>query len=324
MKGYFSRITKQSGLRFSGQKAQPSLFSVGEPTADNLSPIEAEEAIMIPPAIPVKRSMGRRETRRSETPDAPKKRAAAPEQGENPNQPSVTETPVIIGEDSDKEPVLKERRLVTPPVGKVRHPSPVKTGNDLLSEKPSSELSVADQTGFKETKNREQSMPSTAEPVAVESLEPKEFKPAESLSSPEKQKKEYFSKTAEIIKKGETGTTEIQNILFHEVREWVAAAPANREMPAADAPGQPEVIITKQVAQSRSPGVITVREKPHRENAETSEPMEQSFDLSIGTISVIIEEAEKLAQPVPPPQTNNRQQAQETKREFSRLSRNYL
>ena len=323
MKGYFSRITKQSGLRFSGQKALPSLFLAGEPTADNRSPIETEETIMIPPAIPAKRSMGGREARRSETPDAPPKSAAAPEQSENPSRPSFTETPVIIGGESDKEPVLKELRLVTPPVAKVKHPSPVKTGNDLLSEQPSSEFSVAEQTVFKETKNRERPKPSTVEPVAVEPLESKEFKPAESLSPPEKQKKEYFSKTAEIIKKGETGTAEIQNVLFHEVREWVAAAPANREMPAADAPGQPEVTITKQVAPSRSPGVLTVREKSHRENAETSEPMEQSFDLSIGTISVVIEGAENPPQPVPP-QTNNRQRTQETKREFSRLSRNYL
>ena len=323
MKGYFSRITKQSDLRFSGQKAPPSLFSAGEPTADNRSPIETEETIIIPPAIPAKRSMGGREARRSETPDVPPKSAAAPEQGENPSRPSVTETPVIIGGESDKEPV-KGRRLVTPPVGKVKHPSPVKTENDLLGEKPSSEFSVAEQTVFKEPKNRERPMPPTAEPVAVEPLEPKEFTPAESLSSPGKQKKEYFSKTAEIIKKGETGTAEIRNVLFHEVREWVAAAPANREMPAADAPGQPEVTITKQVAQSRSPGVLTVREKSHRENVETSEPMEQSFDLSIGTISVVIEDEEKPAQPVTLPQTNNRQRTQETKREFSRLSRNYL
>jgi hypothetical protein len=74
--------------------------------------------------------------------------------------------------------------------------------------------------------------------------------------------------------------------------------------------------------------VTAAGETGRAENTERAEPprvAEQTFDLSIGTISVVIEEAEKSPRPEPaPPAAGSQHGTQETKREYSRLSRHYL
>ena len=228
------------------------------------------------------------------------------------------------GETSVVKHVLKDRRTVSAEANNLKKPPPLTEEINDRQDPISDGFFVTGQSFFKESERSGEGNERTVRPVAAEPFEPDVSKPAESSSSPEKQPKEYFSKTAEIIEKGETSTAEIQNIIFQEVQEWAAATPDDSEMPLGNDPGHPEIVITKHFEQSKSPGVIYIRENSSRENERLAEPLEQSFDLSIGTISVVIEEAETSAHLAAPPQTNNRPPSTDAKREFSRLSRSYI
>lgn len=137
---------------------------------------------------------------------------------------------------------------------------------------------------------------------------------------------QYFQKTTEILEKGSDATPlEIQQILLQEVRQWAAETPditeyAETEIVEAK---QPTVKIVPAPTAEES---IVVRENSALRGDENQGLEEQNLSLSIGTISIIVEDAN---QPTPTENVavvrpNNENRGGETKRQFSSLRRHYL
>jgi hypothetical protein len=137
----------------------------------------------------------------------------------------------------------------------------------------------------------------------------------------------FFVRTAEIIEKGgDVAPQDIGSILMQEVREWVSAEPET-EVGEKPQPLTPEIRVIKEASQiEREPGVRVIGEKTAQEfPRETAALEEQSFELSIGSISVVIEGDENPPAPVRTIQNNpgpSREPA--AKRSYSRFGRNYL
>jgi hypothetical protein len=327
MKGYFSRIAKQSGIRFSEQRAGKPPTPAGEPVAESLSPLHREETFVIPSPLQGKKLGGALETRRAVKPEVSQKHETAANIVTEKKLKSETsqDTSIRTVHYPAEEPDLKERHMVSAQTENNEDQSTVKSDVSVSGDKPTAGLSVSKQTVFMESGRRDGTIQQSGQALAAELAERDAVKPSEHFSDPDTESKNYFSKTAEIIEKGEAGTTEIQKILLQEVQEWVAASPVSFDILDEKVKKPQGAIVRKEVAQPEEPHVVAVRGKVQPENTERSEFAEQTFDLSIGTITVVIEDSEKSRQPEPPPQTaHNQNSGRETKREFSRLSRNYI
>jgi hypothetical protein len=161
---------------------------------------------------------------------------------------------------------------------------------------------------------------------AISADQPGKLTPPETLITETVEQPRFFVKTAELIEKGEASSDDIGGILFQEVRQWVSSGPAEPQAPAANPEAVETVTVRDINHREREPGTVMIGERFHQErSSEPAALAEQNFNLSIGTISVIIEDPEKPAEPVrviqnEPAQNNS----SDTKREFSRFSRNYL
>ncbi|MFN0140322.1 MAG: hypothetical protein ACKVQW_09575 [Pyrinomonadaceae bacterium] len=173
----------------------------------------------------------------------------------------------------------------------------------------------------------------------------------------------YFARTAQLIDGQEAAPEEARTILLHEIQEWVAAgalpdaeivSTVGEVKPAAKAiqeivkalepePGVvrirekhvDETATTQETVTTLEPhpGVVRIREKHVEETAtaeahrQSADVEEQNFNLSIGTISVVIEGDDRPAQP--PAESGRAQPTTQSSRNnagdrFSRLSRSYL
>lgn len=140
---------------------------------------------------------------------------------------------------------------------------------------------------------------------------------------------------AEIIDRSDVITAEAQTILLKRVQEWIAAGPAApekrdvmKEKIQASSPGE-----HSEIAQpwESEPGVVRIGRtdrpefRPHDRPMKTmSDIQEQVFDLSIGTISVVIEDDKNSPQLAPSRQSESGQGKRESRPSSSRLSRNYI
>lgn len=142
--------------------------------------------------------------------------------------------------------------------------------------------------------------------------------------------KKFFEKTVEIVDGQTAGPAEAHTILLREVKEWIAAGQnASEDVPAdvADSAAEP---LTDTMPSERQPGIVRIMEGRRSKAApevvqevSTATLSEQNLELSIGTISVIVEGEER--QPQSPPAPTARQPgASETPRRTSSLSRHYL
>jgi hypothetical protein len=134
--------------------------------------------------------------------------------------------------------------------------------------------------------------------------------------------KEFFTRTVELLTGEGTAAADSQAILLREVQEWVAASPI--EPPVAPAaPAMRDMARAGPVSPSRAAEATVIRENRPAEESARQQPLEQRFELSIGTIDVIIEEAEKPRATEPRPARAEKVAPAEERR-FSRLSRGYL
>jgi hypothetical protein len=324
MKGYLSRIATQSGLRFSS-KGAVSPRRAREPHAGPPpEPLDREETVIVPPPVESKSSEAGA-LKRGTTSERPapenialkpdRKKAMAksdPEQVLAPSAPETTASPVggeTVLITPETEISRKKQALSSDesPVSTASESAPVELVQSVLVE-PSSI-----------TEQQEKQSP---DPSRAVSTEPE---------APEKQpEKHYFTRTAEIIGERVAEPAEVQTILLREIQEWAVAGTASE---AADKSVESvafssETIKTKEFVRITEPeaGVVRIGEKrlPASVPQEASRIDEQSFDLSIGTISVVIEGDERPPQPAPAPRADNRQNGHDTGRRPSRLGRNYL
>lgn len=308
MKGYFSQIAKQSGLRLTGQPDLPRPISKSEASSGS-APLHFEETVMVPSPLAGENALSASRTSRPDTAAAKKGPAERRTKKERPGTAPVSGSAHVAGDTGEPAGSLTPASMEKNPDTALLPDNPHLAGDRSETAGPLPAPRVIEETVFVEERN-------SSTTLSAESTK--------NTDRSETQAKKYFSKTAEIIERGDTEAAEVQKILFQEVQQWVRDSPAFDT--AEKGPGErPETILITEAARTGPREVTGFRESAPAENAERPRVTEQTFDLSIGTISVVIEEAEKSPRPEPaPPAAGSRHVTQETKREHSRLSRHYL
>lgn len=324
MKGYFSRIAKHSGLRFSGQEAR-SRSSAGDVSkTGHTFPLEKLETVLIPASQSPETSGEIREKGHSENPGPPRGDASAPSHKEPPRKSLVPETPQELKGIPDQQPVVETR---TAPPSESVDAGPPPVGDDerkrtATSSPDSSVVEIA--SSVEGDRQTVEDQPPRAEPPLREPRVIVEVQDIVAADSKE-QRKNFFTKTAEAMDIGDLGKDEVQRILLQETQEWVAASESETDPVQIETPRELEAIVVKESATPTRELVVADPDRREAENVEKERLEEQVLDLSIGTISVVIEDAEKSEREKPPPRPVDNQTAKkETKREYSRLNRNYL
>jgi hypothetical protein len=329
MKGYLSRIASQSGLRFSSKGAVAPRREKEPQAGLGPEPLEREETVNVPPPAESNRSTaGALKRGRTSGRHAPENVALKPDRKKAMAKSGPEPVLAPAAPEMTASPVGGETILVTPEP----ESSPQK---QVISSNQSPASTAA---GSAPAELVESVM---VEPAALTDQHQKQASnPSRAVSSePEASKKQpekrYFTKTAEIIGGRVDDPVEVQTILLREVQEWAAAGAASEAAEGAAADKSVEsvaissqAIETKEVVRIPEPeaGVVRIGEKRLAASVpqEASRIDEQRFDLSIGTISVVIEGDERPPQPAPAPRADNRQNGHDTGRRPLRLGRNYL
>ncbi len=329
MKGYLSRIASQTGLRFSAKGAVPPRVAGETPAETPPSPLDREETVMVPPSVETK-SADDGALKRGSTPERPAAETAAPKPDQSKKRAGSVRKKVAAGSvpETLAAPILE----TTVPV----EPGPAKQRKmEALSSDESSVSNAAETEPTDIVKTVYAKPPVTREQHEKHTQDPGKNAPTATKEPEKRPEKHYFSKTAEIIGGRDAEPVEVQTILLREIQEWVAAGNTAEAEPRAEADRSAEsVALNAETLESQEvvsmkepePGIVRIGEKRHRESIpkEASRIEEQSFDLSIGTISVVIEGDEGPPQPAPAPRADNQPNGQDRGRGRSRLGRNYL
>lgn len=300
MKSYFSQLAKQSGLRFAEQSGKTRQVKTLPP-----APLHEENTILIAPDSPAEKTQ----------------------------KPSLQNALTPLPETPKTSPKPKSKGAETKPVETftAEKPKPLESFVSSQNIEIASEIHIEN---YSEIKPVEQKEKKSAELPGVEQIVFKETGFTESLKTPEANpevsetklveaqtnQKEYFKKTGELLETDDADRQEIQQILLQEVHEWVSDTPVFAESENVEVK-EPSIKILPPIERE----TVLVREPFAHQQDEKQGLEEQNFNLSIGTISIVIEEAEKPSPPENiPPKTSGESKTAETKRQFSRLSRNYL
>jgi hypothetical protein len=321
MKGYLSRIARQSGLRYSQPGFEARALTAGSRIADALPP-DVEQTVMVGPALPeIKDAVA------LESKGAQKKQTGLEQEH---TEDAGKSHEVRIREDiAMQAPIQREmqtrlagRRTAAAAIENSDNATRLAPQNPLIEDRVSGAPRVVEQIALKEPDSSEDGREQTRHADSAERAGVLEAKPSETTSGPVTETKEYFARTAGILNNKETVTPELQAVVLQEVQEWVAASPAGPQIAQADSQMRDAVHVAK-AAQSRAPAVVTIRASEQLDKPDQTRPIEQKFDLSIGAINVTIEESEKPRPPERPTQQPNKA-ARDNESRFSRLSRSYL
>lgn len=323
MAGYFSRIAKQTGLRFSQPAAKKRQPTMSETAGKDPLPIEVDETKMVAPSQPDQSMRTGRERPRAQTTAASRIRTDASEQLSSAERQVVRKEPHLndpTGKLQEKRKEIIETDSITLGPSETLKPTGVQPGSGLrveanLVEAAASHdtITPADETAVERTLKRRE--PASSEVRVVGDTSDQEI-------TRDATGKGYFIKTAEIIERGDADPAEIRHVLLREVQEWAAGSTA--EAAGSDTvKKEAEPQIAKQVVRPLPERTDLIGENIRNERAETEGLAEQVFELSIGTINVVIED-EKPKQPEPAPRATTQNAAKPASREFSRLSRRYL
>jgi hypothetical protein len=306
MKGYFSKLAKQSGLRHA--QTSGNLRSRSEKSFEN-APLHREETVLVAPET------ARTETAKNVQNVVPPIETPIGEKTFADNQSATEPIRVNASETTEKQITAPFEEQIFQ-AESLPFESNVKNSTDQNFS--SGEITKTDdsltieQIVFKEADKISASETSESnEPLKSEVVEAKPIQT------------EYFQKTSELIESGTASPLEIQQILFREVQEWV------RDSPTAETIEQAEEIIEKRnevraiVAPIEQKSVVLQESlQAVAENAEKLQ--EQNFSLSIGNISITVEEPENKVQTEIVSQNRTTAANQTEKRPYSRLSRYYL
>jgi len=329
MKGYLSRIASQTGLRFSAQGAGPPRVA-GETRAESPpAPLDREEIVMVPPSVETK-SADAGALKRGSTPERLTAETAAPKPDQSKTRAGTVREKVAAGSvpETLAAPVLETTFPVEPGTAKPTKMEAFSSDGSLVSNAAETEPTEIVKTVYVKP-------PAITEQHEKHAQDPGKNAPTAPKEPEKRPEKHYFSKTAEIIGGRDAEPVEVQTILLREIQEWVAAGNTAEAEPRAEAGRSVESValgaetLETQELVSRTepePGIVRIGEKRHRESIpkEALRIKEQSFDLSIGTISVVIENDERPPQPAPAPRADNKPNGQDRGRGRSRLGRNYL
>ena len=308
MTGYFSRIARQGGARIAGDAGQRA----GTPTSkteSHLSPIDHDKTVMVPPRASSDGPASKPARADVDTAVQDKTRGQKTQRSTSAIDSATKSLPAEDRPAIPLEPVGEEVRLIKPE-----------------ATRDSSHLNVSPSPTPTERKTE------TLKPIAVDESAKRILTDPLTAETPAKKSTEnrFFEKTAEIVKGQTAQPAEGHTILLREVQEWIAAGQPAPDEVSADVADPAEPLADTSRASERQPGVVRIvenrRSKPApREVKEvsTTDFSEQYFELSIGSISVVVEDDERPPAPAPA-RIAAQPAARETPRRTSRLSRHYL
>ncbi len=140
---------------------------------------------------------------------------------------------------------------------------------------------------------------------------------------------EYFSRTAAILEMGGAAKEDIESKVLQDVQEWIAAANQASET-ANEKPVSEEAVAVTQARSAQTHAMVRAREEIASERAAGTRPLEQSFSLSIGTISVILDTPQTPSPPAPsappaiPAQQGGNGPVRDPVSRFSRMNRSFI
>ena len=310
--GYFASIARHSGLQISGQHQPTRRSSAARP--ELLAPLDVEETVMVPPATddaPMRVPAGEpHPTVDHDSTPAPieSRRAGDPAPAAiplpNPLPPTQPPPAAPRGEHiemPEADPLPVAARLVTPQGTDA--PTPIAAA--LPQANPTLSARIPEQ------------------PVQTDEHRT-EFRPRIEKAPA------YFTRTAELLAAAAPDPAETQTVMLREVHEWIAdgpvAAAARIEPPAPSAP----IVMAGDEAPRppREPGVRRIRTShdpvPVIESAAAQASIEeQRLELSIGTISVVIEGEGRMRPPAHTPPERQIERPSPPRR-TPRLRRHYL
>ncbi len=329
MKGYFHSIARQTGLQIPGrgpatQKAGELRSGVSSESSSPIAPIDKEETVVVPPSVE-SRGDAQKSIRKQETSLVKIKprtqnseetsEARAKEARPIANQAVIQPAPEAARDESDSVSTAEEEQGEAK---KAKQESTERVSASDIQAAPPQTIETIKKKAFKGHLN-------STEKKQNGQRESQEGSAHEPEGPTKGSEQDYFTHTAEIIGGQEAEPEEVQTILLHEIQEWVAGI----EVPAESAS---EEIETHSVLQQEEPvpGVIRIGQKRSSESV-VEEPRiqppgieEQNFDLSIGTINVVIEGEDKAPVPAPAPPSPLGQSKEDTGNRFSRLKRSFL
>jgi len=313
MSGYFSHIAGQSGLRF----VEPRPSSAGtvthgaHPRSSKISPIDVEEVVEAPSTLDTNNAMS------SKTDDAPttisEDKSMTVRNRADGSAMSNQPRPMVVP--SEIQDLIREEV----PIVRFGGDTSSKRGIQTVDSKPSRPIGERAIVGeHSET---------------VHELRTKESVTA--VSSEQQQGIKHFRRIAEIIDGSAMEPAEVQKILLQEIQEWIAAEPVAPEKSGVMKEGNQASSPRKQreVAQpwEPEPGVVRIGRTERPELRPHDQPVnaipdiqEQVLDLSIGTISVVIEDDKRPPQLAPVRRSESGQGKRESRPSLSRLSRHYI
>ena len=301
MSGYFSRIARQGGARIAGAGG-PRPKAPTANTESHFLPIDHEETVMVLPRA----SSGVPASKLAQ-PNAVEDHTRAQKvakQSTSAIEPATEISPAEAKRPTLLEPIREEVKLIEPEATwDFSHvpPSPTPEGKKIETLKQ------------------------------IESAKEISARPRTAETPPEKStEKKFFERTVEIVEGQTAEPAEVHTILLREVQEWIAAGQtAPDEVTAGVADFAAEPIPDTSLPSEREPGVVRIAERRAKPSPELVQEVsmtdfrEQNFELSIGSISVVVEADERPPAPAPAPLAAQ-PAARETPRTMPRLSRHYL
>lgn len=311
MNGYFSRIAKQGGARFSTGEERRS-GSMKRQVEDPM-PLDRHETVMISPDNRISESLMRSpDDAESITKRGDASRSGRGERSTKPVESASRRRSPRQVEKAPVEPIVEEVKLVD--AKRPRSAAPVQSPAAAFSESDDDTTQHGPVSKTQKSNTKEKRQTDTANSEIPD--------------------KEFFERTSEIIQGREAEPSVVQTILIQEVQEWIAAGhnSADEIMTDADADPQLEKSDEKQSIVERKPGVVRIGDSKRPDVASdaiqelspsTTELNEQNFEISIGSISVVIDGEEPVSRPAPTPAAPLSGSSSASPR-MSRLSRHYL
>lgn len=313
MSGYFSHMARQSGLRFAEPRPSSAgtLIQGARPRSSKIAPVDVEEFVEVPSTPETNNPLS------SKTDRAPK---------------AISEIErMAVRERAEGAPLLNRPQPMVVPSeihDRIREEVPIVRFSGDMSSK--GEIQTVDSEPSRPVEERA-TVGEHSE--RVHELRTNESVPA--VSSEQQQENKHFRKIAGIIDGSAMEHAEIQTVLLQEIQEWIAAGPVAPEKSGIMKEGHQGSSPRKQreVVQPSEPepSVVRIGSTERVELRTHDQPMkaipdiqEQVLDLSIGTISVVIEDDKRPIQLAPARRSESGQGNRASRPSPSRLSRHYI
>jgi hypothetical protein len=340
MKGYFFRLAQQTGLRFKPNTSVAHSGGMVEPRGESSAharfapkPLHREENVFVSQAQTQTSPNASGRATDNSAPTPLKNHAAEAEaRARNPSNQAAQNFSVRESNPAHTQAFEPEgARLFS----RAPFDAPLFAGRIQIQE---TQAVIEQSAAINETSASPENtgmllQPATDSPSAGEVSSASAHASDAALAAPEirepliAQEPEHFKETAALLESGVQDKELLQNIFLKEIHEWIAA-PAGSELDAAHVKPPPALDEKLRHVARIEPDAEVAFEPPRaRAKERERERLEQhDLSLSIGSISIVIEEPPPSQQPsaAPPQAATRAESSQQGSREFSRLSRHYI